>query len=117
MLFYSSELFPVHQFVFDGNQVFVDLEDNDQQFSVDPCHQHAYKNHQWTADNSAKRGTKTMRLEGGDDTTEKHNNAAEKSHGDSDVEQNFDDRRSDHFVKIKERTCFHDCLQKIGIVN
>ena len=104
LLFYACELFAVYQFVFDRNQVFVDLEDNDQQFSVDPCHQHAQECHQWTTNDSAKRCTETVGLESGDDATEKHHNAAKKGHGDAYVEQNFDDRRSDHFVKIEEGT-------------
>jgi len=83
LLFYAQELFPIYQFMLDGNQILVDLEDNDQQLSVDPCQQHTKKSHQWTADDSAKRRTKAVRLEGSDDTTEKHHDTTKNSHGEA----------------------------------
>lgn len=104
LLFYASELFPVYQFTFDGNQVFVDLEDNDQKLGVDPCQQDAHKSHHWTADDSAKRRTKTVLLEGCDDAPEEHHDAANDRCGYANVKQNFDDYRGDHTVKIKEGT-------------
>jgi hypothetical protein len=104
LLFYAYELLPIYQFVFYSNQVFVDLEDNDQQLSVDPCQQHAHKSQHWTANDSAKRCAKTVLLEGGDDAAEENHNTANDRCGYAYVEQDFDDYRRDHTVKIKEGT-------------